>query len=378
MEKAKSTGLYLMDIILLKTLLRNRAVPGFLKDFKFTKIRMCELSRDLMVGNLGGKFGAEVASVFDTDQVSDLWNISVDQLRAKLGPEQGSWVYNTCRGIDYSEVNTRTKIKSMLRFPSIVYDTDGSAKNFQPPLNNTASASRWLRILTADLASRINEDADHRLPKTLTIHHRSGGQTKSRQAPLPLSKEMDKEFLFTHALSLWRVIEAEGRAFPAINISVAISGFGDVEEGVQGIKGFLVSGPQTHNGPSSHAAPMDVLGKRKRDDSGIARFFPKRDDSSPEHGGGVEDDVVTEDIEIEDPAGETYLCGQCQKPIPLQDMEVHEDYHVALDLSRESVPVRTVPAVQSRTKRVSKDEKKGPKKKGKPVEKGQKKLEFGM
>jgi DNA polymerase eta len=244
-------------------------------------------------------------------------------------------------------------------------------------LNNTESASRWLRILTADLASRINEDEDHRLPRTLTIHHRSGGQTKSRQAPLPLSKEMDKEFLFTHALSLWRVIEAEGRAFPAINISVAISGFGDVEEGVQGIKGFLVSGPQTHNGPSNHAAPMDVLGKRKQDDSGIARYFPKRDDNSPEHGGGVGDDVMPEDIEMEDPVGETYLCAQCQKPISLQDMEVHEDYHVALDLSRESVPVRRVSAVQSKAKRVSTD-KKGPKKKGKPVEKGQKKLEFGM
>jgi DNA polymerase eta len=338
---------------------------------------MCELNRGLMVGNLGGKFGAEVASVFDTDQVSDLWNISVDQLRTKLGPEQGSWVYNTSRGIDYSEVNTRTKIKSMLRFPFTSYCTDDSAKNFQPPLNNTESASRWLRILTADLASRINEDEDHRLPRTLTIHHRSGGQTKSRQAPLPLSKEMDKEFLFTQALSLWRVIEAEGRAFPAINISVAVSGFGDVEEGVQGIKGFLVRGSPTHIGTSSLTAPVDVLGKRKRDDSGIARFFPKKYDSSPDHGGGV-DDVVPEVVEMEDPAGEMYLCSKCQKHILLQDMEVHEDYHVALDLSRESPPVRAVPTVQSKTKGVSKDEKKVPKKKGKPVEKGQRKLEFGM
>jgi DNA polymerase eta len=70
-----------------------------------------------LAGNLGGKFGAEVASVFDTDQVSDILNFSADQLRAKLGQEQGSWVYNTIRGIDYSEVNTRTKIKSMLRYP---------------------------------------------------------------------------------------------------------------------------------------------------------------------------------------------------------------------------------------------------------------------
>ena len=68
------------------------------------------------IGNLGGKFGAEIAEVFDTDQVSDIWKISADQLRAKLGQEQGAWVYNTIRGIDYSEINPRTKIKSMLRF----------------------------------------------------------------------------------------------------------------------------------------------------------------------------------------------------------------------------------------------------------------------
>jgi len=69
----------------------------------------------LRIGNLGGKFGAEVASVFESDLVSDIWNISPDQLRSKLGQEQGSWVYNICQGIDYSEVITRTKIKSMLR-----------------------------------------------------------------------------------------------------------------------------------------------------------------------------------------------------------------------------------------------------------------------
>ena len=56
--------------------------------------------------------------MFDTDEVSDILQFSADELRAKLGQEQGSWVYNTIRGIDHSEVNTRTKIKSMLRFLS--------------------------------------------------------------------------------------------------------------------------------------------------------------------------------------------------------------------------------------------------------------------
>jgi DNA polymerase eta len=79
-------------------------VMGFLKDVKFTKMR-----------NLGGKFGSQVATVFDTDQVSEIWNYSLEQLSTKLGQEQGNWVYNVTRGIDHSEVNSRTKIKSMLR-----------------------------------------------------------------------------------------------------------------------------------------------------------------------------------------------------------------------------------------------------------------------
>jgi hypothetical protein len=188
---------------------------------------------------------------------------------------------------------------------------------------------------------------------------------------------MDQEFLFTHALSLWRVIEAEGRAFPAINISVAVSGFGDVEDGVQGIKGFLIQGSKTNTGSLSHSAPVEVLGKRKRDDSGIAKFFPKKDDSSPEHVIGAEDGSVLEDVEMVDHGGETYLCPRCQKQILLEEMEVHEDYHVALDLSKES-PIRAGPAGQSKAKELPKNEKKGVKKKGKPVEKGQRKLEFGL
>jgi len=75
--------------------------------------------------------------------------------------------------------------------------------------------------------------------------------------------------------------------------------------------------------------------------------------------------------------GETYMCSKCHKHIPLQEMEEHEDYHMALELSKGS-PVRAPPPSQLKTKPISKEEKKGPKKKTKPVEKGQQRLEFGM
>jgi DNA polymerase eta len=316
----------------------------------------------LRIGNLGGKFGEEVAAVFDTDKVCDIRKYSEDQLRAKLGPEQGSWVYNICQGIDYSEINPRTKIKSMLRYLHTFSCSDYSAKNFQPALNTSESAARWLRVLTADLAARLHEDEDHRLPRTITIHHRHGGSTKSRQSQLPMTKAMDKEFLFTHVLSLWRGIETEGRAFPANTISVAISGFGDVEDGIQGIQGFLIPGKKI----SDTATP--ILGKRKEEDySGIEKFFSKKEDSHLETGDAMEED---EDMR------ETYLCPQCSQHIPLEEVEIHHDYHIALELSEE-FPARSTSNIQAKPRVSGKEEKKRPIKKIKQTEKGQRTLSFG-
>jgi DNA polymerase eta len=225
---------------------------------------------------------------------------------------------------------------------------------------------------------------------------------------------MDKDYLFTHALSIWRAIEAEGRAFPAINISVGVSGFGgEVEEKGRGIEGFLVPGRQSVQGISSGNGgggggggmnTVDVLGKRKRDDEGIAKFFGKKEDTqSPNHdnggsGGGdnpkaestdrppdfteqnidLPDDVT----DLEEHMMETYLCSKCQKQISIIEMEIHEDYHVALELSRGS-PVRAAAATVAAAKGKSmsstkKGRKEGKKEGAKGVEKGQMKLQFGV
>jgi len=78
-----------------------------------------------MQGNLGGKFGAEVVSVLETDKISDILSIPLSTLRNKLGQEQGMYVYNLARGIDYSEIVTRTQIKSMARYPlHLQFETD--------------------------------------------------------------------------------------------------------------------------------------------------------------------------------------------------------------------------------------------------------------
>ena len=260
----------------------------------------------------------------------------------------------------------KNKIYAQVRIQCCV---DTSAKSFQPALKTSESAAGWLRILTADLASRLGEDEDHRLPRTVVIHYRHGGTTKSRQAALPMAKDMDKGFLYLHALNLWRGIEA----YPTNNISVGLSGFGDVEEGVQGIQGFLVRGQQNQ---AQWQDRNEILGKRKRDDPGIARFFSKKDDASPEEPDfGEQSGFVPSDMEGD--TAETYTCAQCQKAIPIPEIEVHEDYHVALELSRVS-PIRPAPTTQGTGKVMAKEEKKGPKRKEKAVEKGQRRLEFGL
>ncbi|KAJ0288552.1 hypothetical protein COL940_001930 [Colletotrichum noveboracense] len=104
-----------------QTVIRNRAVDQFLSGFKFTKMR-----------NLGGKLGENLVTTFNTDAVSELLPIPLDQMKAKLKHETGTWVYNTIRGIDNSEVNSRTQIKSML-----------SAKSFRPYINTPEQAVTW-------------------------------------------------------------------------------------------------------------------------------------------------------------------------------------------------------------------------------------------
>jgi len=103
-----------------QTVIRSRAVPPFLSGLRFAKLR-----------NLGGKLGEQVARDFGTESIEGLLPVSVEQLKLKLGDDTGVWVYNTIRGIDWSEVNSRTAIKSML-----------SAKSFRPNISSFDQAVR--------------------------------------------------------------------------------------------------------------------------------------------------------------------------------------------------------------------------------------------
>jgi DNA polymerase eta len=369
-----------------QTVIRNRAIKHFLSDMKFTKIRM-----------LGGKLGDEVVAMFGTDKVKDLVEQPLDQLK-KLGDDTGSWLYNTIRGEDNSEVNPRTQIKSML-----------SAKSFRPAINSFEQGVRWLRIFVADIFSRCVEEGvleNKRRPKTINLHHRQGAQTRSRQAPIPQGKPLSETILFDLAKNLLAQVVVDGRAWPCANLSLSVGGFEDGVTNNKGIGGFLVRGEEAKAMMSSgrSSATGEPPAKRRRTKGNIANFFGPRDEKKKEfdaarallvkaHNESTreesedEEDVFGEADEAERPTTpilernssnvdmyredtppsaqpqershsppshqpmldipvvqaqpthqktlDAYFCASCNLHMPLHEKPEHVDYHFALDLSKE-------------------------------------------
>lgn len=384
----------------LQTVIRNRAVQHFLSSFKFTKMR-----------NLGGKLGEEVSRVFDTDQVSQLLPVTFEQLKLKLGDETGVWVYNTIRGIDTSEVNSRVQIKSML-----------SAKSFRPSINTPEQATKWLRIFAADIFSRLVEEGvleNKRRPKTINLHFRHDSQTRSRQGPIPQGRPLDEGVLFELAKTLLGQIAQEGRLWPCSNLSLSVGGLEDGVTGNMGIGAFLLKGDDAQAlkaGPRTTMTADDGPAEKRRriGDGGIQRFFTKKEATAPRGAVELGSDaapagkhehetwlgtparvVISEAVaESDEPYRDSglaevpttdHMCPRCtarfETPVALQS---HLDWHFAKNLQEEEERVsqtlasRTMTTSSSRTG-TCKPASAPPKRPGRPkkTERGQSKLKFG-
>lgn len=325
-----------------QTIVRNRAVQHFLSGFKFTKIR-----------NLGGKLGDQVVELFNTDEVTELLKIPIEQLKSKLGDDTGTWLHGIIRGEDHSEVNSRTQIKSML-----------SAKSFRPSINTTEQANRWLRIFVADIYSRLVEEGvveNKRRPKTITLHHRQGGQTRSKQLPIPQGKKIDETILFELAKTLLGQVILDGRAWPCANLSLSVGGFEDGVSGNKGIDTFLLKGEEAKAAmdiPHGDTATPDLPPEKRRrlnnDGPNIARFFAKSE-STGDNTADEASDYVQDDTDEPPPQPPqlhqqdiaSYFCPACQKSISETDRAEHEDWHFAKDLQAQDNPVAKGPTTSN-------------------------------
>jgi DNA polymerase eta len=394
-----------------QTVVRNRAVQHFLSEFKFTKIR-----------NLGGKLGDEVVAMFKTDTVKELLEFPLEQLQ-RLGDDTGSWLFHTIRGEDTSEVNPRTQIKSML-----------SAKSFQPSVNSFEQATKWLRIFVADIFGRCVEEGvleNKRRPKTITLHHRHGTHTRSKQMSIPQGKTLSEDILFVLAKDLLAHVVADGRAWPCANLSLSVSGFEDGPSNNKGIGSFLIRGgearrfvePGRSDAPSLVEREEPSEKRRKMDDNRSLKGVVPQENSRDSMGADTpcsdrendkrlfEGQDKGEASEIHDRndglcdipgilplssqivGAETlhqqtidvYFCSDCNKAMPMESQAEHEDWHFAKDLSkqlqqqtRESDEIsRTATSHQSRTLSKGRGRHSGKITNAKKIEKGQKTLAFG-
>ncbi|KAK0633716.1 impB/mucB/samB family protein [Immersiella caudata] len=372
-----------------QTIVRNRAIHKFLSGFKFTKIR-----------NLGGKLGEEVSRAFNTEEVSELLAAPVEQLKLKLGDDTGTWVFNTVRGVDNSEVNSRTQIKSML-----------SAKSFRPSINTSEQATKWLRIFAADIFSRLVEEGvleNKRRPRTINLHFRHGTQTRSRQSPIPQGRLLEEETMFDLAkILLGQIIAHEGQVWPCSNISLSVAGFEDGITRNMGIGAFLLKGDEaqalkesarmTTEADVSRVRPAE---KRRRTDGGIQRFFAKETSRTLSKGlgsdsaamglgspakGGVPDAPERPDEVYQDHAGTpiaVHVCSRCNISLDGPEaLQSHEDWHFAKTLQdeeRERVNL-TLASREATAASSSRTAAAPPRRPGRPkkTERGQSKLNFG-
>jgi DNA polymerase eta len=368
-----------------QTIVRNRAIQQFLSGHKFTKFR-----------NLGGKLGDHIAETFETEAVEELLKIPLEELRRKIDDDRGGFVYDYIRGVDHSEVNSRTQIKSML-----------SAKSFRPSINTVEKAIMWLKIFAADIFSRCVEEGvleNKRRPKTITLHHRQGQKSRAKGCSIPSGQIIEQETLFQLAKHLMMQVVEEGWAWPCSNLSLNVGGFEDGISSNMGIGAFLVRGEEARaintTKRDSHALLTDAQPEKRRkvDNGGIQRFLGKGKESSAEEleddaehfgilGPSLEEETsinsghfmgTADKPSLQQQSIRTFLCERCNSEVAEVKYEEHNDWHFAKNLA-DADRVTTAVSSSSHTFNVRNKAKpgQGPMKKATASEKGQSKLAFG-
>ncbi|KAK7032854.1 DNA polymerase eta [Favolaschia claudopus] len=293
-----------------QSILRNAAIPGYLKPMAFQKIRF-----------LGGKLGKSLASEYDVSTVADLLRISLDEMQSKFG-EESIWIYEVLRGIDHTEVKEKQTVnKSML-----------ASKNLPQPVTQLSEGYHWIRVLAAELALRLNEAREttpNLWPKTLVLSARNVkalDSRRSKQAPWPFVKEVTVDVVAAAADKLWRELADPHAPMKIIGLGLAFTGVEGVEVGLKSIDTFFNTSLKP---PSKRALEEDVLNTEPEVEAATER--------------------TTRNISKE---SSSFVCSRCgqklslppsatrteaerQAALALIQME-HDDFHVALELSKVS------------------------------------------
>ncbi|KAJ7106488.1 hypothetical protein C8R43DRAFT_1243826 [Mycena crocata] len=310
-----------------QSILRNAAIPNYLKPMAFQKIRF-----------LGGKLGDSLASEYDVSSVADLLSISLgkyhlvatlssqrdtDDMQKKFG-EESIWVYEVLRGIDYSEVKEKNILnKSML-----------ASKNLPQPITQFSEGHQWIRVLAAELALRLTEAREvtpNLWPKTIVLSARNvkaHESRRSKQAPWPFVREVNVDVIAAAADKLWKELIDPRTPMKIIGVSLGFTGIEGVESGLKSIDTFFKTASTS---------------KRPLDDVNDASPNVDFDDGGQIISSERASKNMSKDLS-------SFVCSRCgarsslprsatrteverQAALALIQME-HDDFHLALDLSK--------------------------------------------
>ncbi|KAL2315633.1 N-acetyltransferase eso1 [Schizosaccharomyces pombe] len=322
-----------------QTILTKNAIQDYLVSLKITDIRM-----------LGGKFGEEIINLLGTDSIKDVWNMSMDFLIDKLGQTNGPLVWNLCHGIDNTEITTQVQIKSML-----------SAKNFsQQKVKSEEDAINWFQVFASDLRSRFLELEGMRRPKTICLTVVSRFLRKSRSSQIPMNVDISTQFIVEATSKLLRQLQQEFDVYPISNLSISFQNIIEVDRNSRGIEGFLKKSNDeiymsTSVSPSIEGRAK-LLNENMRENNSFELSLEK-DIKSPKRlkrGKGIFDMLQQTAVSkpTENSADETYTCEECEQKITLSERNEHEDYHIALSISRKERYNNLVPPSHDKPKQV--------------------------
>ena len=141
---------------------------------------------------LGGKLGESINSFlrqrFDCGNnerqftAGELATVPLRDLKAYFGERTGIWLHNRCRGLDRDKVTARPAVKSIQAF-----------KSGPSSMGDATGLSKWIKILSLEIALRIMEDTSEnkRKPEVLMIYYTpaerggSRGKMRSLREPYP-------------------------------------------------------------------------------------------------------------------------------------------------------------------------------------------------
>lgn len=292
-----------------QTIIRPSSIPSFLSSIPYKKIR-----------GLGRQLGDSLSESFPgTTTITDILPIPLEKFQSALGKEEGTWVYNVIRGVEFSEVAERSKPQSML-----------SQKTFTPPIPGIEKAEYWIRMFSKELFDRVvalDTPTSRRRPRTLAVNHHINGRfgpTRRKQASFPPGSAFSPGLIFEVARGKLGEIEREGVSWPCAALGVVLSNFVEMENGSRDIKSFFFKAGMVDQKAKIGRVLQEPLDDRGRKEVVLSSKPAKRRKVSEMFASQRQSDKSSSEI--------GYLCPKCRSKIPESTVLEHLDWHMAVEL----------------------------------------------